>query len=67
MDYLWGKKSVALKDPSRLIDKLVSYILHARRFVTKYNYSPANTIATDETTVWLDMVSDTTVEFLENL
>jgi hypothetical protein len=55
------KTSVAQKDPSRLIDKLVSYILYTRRFAAKYNYSPSNIIAMDETPVWMDMVSDTTV------
>ena len=52
------KTSVAQKDPSRLIDKLVSYILHVRRFAAKYNYSPANIIAMNETPVWSDMVCD---------
>jgi len=56
------KTSVAQKDPSRLIDKLVSYILYARRFAAKYNYSQSNIIAMDETPVWMDMVSDTTVD-----
>ena len=52
------KTSVAEKDPSRLIDKLVSSILHVRRFATKYNYSPVNIIAMDDTLVWSDVVSD---------
>ena len=56
------KTSVAQKDPSRLIDKLVSYIFYARRFAAKYNYSQSNIIAMDETPVWMDMVSDTTVD-----
>ena len=55
------KTSVAQKDPSKLIDKLVSYILHARRYASKYNYLPSNIIAMDETPVWSDMISDTTV------
>ena len=55
------KTSVAQKDPSRLIDKLVSYTLSARRFAAKYNYSPADIVAMDETPVLSDMVSDTTV------
>ena len=54
---------VAQKHPcSRLIDKLVSYIFHVRRFATKHNYSPENIIAIDETPVWSDMISDTTVD-----
>ena len=56
------KTSVAQKDPSKLIDKLVAYIINARRFAAKHNYSPGNIIAMDETPVWADMVSDTTVD-----
>ena len=56
------KTSVAQKDRSKLINKLVSYIINARRFVVKYNYLPGNIIAIDETIVWADMVSDTTVD-----
>ena len=56
------KNSVAQKNTSRLIDKLVSYMLHVRRFTAKHNYSPANIIAMDEKPVWLDMVSNTTVD-----
>lgn len=55
------KTSVSQRDPSRLIDKLVLYILFTRRFAAKHNYSPSNIIAMDETPVWMDMVSDTTV------
>ena len=56
MDYPWYEKPlVAQKGPySRLIDKLVSYIFYVRRFAAKYNYSPANIIAMDETFVWSD-------------
>ena len=50
------KTSVAQKDPSRLIDKLVSYTLSARRFAAKYNYSPADIAVLDETPVLSDMV-----------
>ena len=56
------KTSVAQKNTSRLIYKLVSYMLHIRRFTAKHNYSPANIIAMDEKPVWLDMVSNTTVD-----
>ena len=56
------KTSAAQRDPSRLIDKSVSYILHVRRFAAKYNYSPINIIAMDDTPVLLDMISDTTVD-----
>ena len=53
------KTSVALKDPSMLIDKLVPYTLHVKPFVAKYNYSPANITTMDDMPVWLDMFSDT--------
>ena len=48
------KTSVAQKNTSRLIYKLVSYMLHIRRFTAKHNYSPANIIAMDEKPVgWI--------------
>ena len=48
------KASVALKDPSMLIDKLVPYTLHVEGFVAKYNYSPANIITVDDMPVgWI--------------
>ena len=56
------KTSVAQKDPDLLIAKIVSYILHVRRFRMKYSYQPADIIAFDETPIWADMVSDTTVD-----
>jgi len=45
------KTSVAQKDPSKLIDKLVSYILQTRRYFSKYDYSPSNIVAMDKTPV----------------
>ena len=45
------KTSVSQKDPSKLIDKLVSYIISAWRFAAKYNYSRGNIIAMDEKTM----------------
>ena len=55
------KTSVAQKDPERLASKLVSYVLQLRRLQKKNNYS-ANNIATDESPVWNDMVSETTID-----
>ena len=49
------KTSVAQKDPSKLIDKLVSYIISSRRFAAKYNYLHGNIIAMDETAAWADI------------
>ena len=56
------KTSVAQKDPDLLIAKIVSYILRVRRLRMKYSYQPADIIAFDETPIWADMVSDTTVD-----
>ena len=56
------KTSVAKKDPDRLVAKIISYVLHVRRLQSKNNYSPCNIIAMDETPVWSDMVSETTVD-----
>ena len=56
------KTTTAQQDPERLIDKLISYILHVRRLSIKFKYQPSNIIAMDETPVWNDMVSNTTVD-----
>ena len=56
------KTSVAQKDPDLLIAKIVSYILRVRRLRIKYSYQPSVIIAFDETPVWADMVSNTTVD-----
>ena len=56
------KTSVAQKDPNLLISKIVSYILRVRRLRMKYSYQKSDIIAFDETPVWTDMVSDTTVD-----
>ena len=36
--------------------------MHARRLQRQYNFAPHNTVAMDETAVWNDMVSETTVK-----
>ena len=56
------KTTTAQQDPERLIDKLISYILQARRLSIKFKYQPSNIIAMDETPVWNVMVSNTTVD-----
>ena len=58
------KTSVAQKDPDLLISKIVSYILPVRRLRMEYSYQPSDIIAFDETPVWADMVSDTTVHVI---
>ena len=56
------KTTTAQQDPERLIDKLILYILHARRLSTKYKYLPSSIIAMDETSVWNDKVSNTRID-----
>ena len=56
------KMSIALKDPDRLVSKVVSYVLQVRRMQAQNRYSPCNIIAMYETPVWSDMVSETTVD-----
>ena len=55
------KSSIAQKDPDRLVAKVVSYVLQVRRMQAQNGYSLCNIIAMDETPVWSDMVSETTV------
>ena len=45
-----------------LIDRLYAYILKIRRFHTRFNYDLRNIIAMDETAIWNDMISETTLE-----
>ena len=53
--------SLAQHDPGNLIDCVISFILNVRcKFHTK-QYAMANVIAMDETPIWLDMPSATTV------
>ena len=52
----------AQKSPDQLIDKLCAYILKIRRLRMKMNYKLKNIFAMDETAVWNDMISNTTVE-----
>ena len=52
----------AQKTPDQLIDKLSAYILKLRRLRKQMNYELKNIIAMDETAIWNDMISNTTVE-----
>ena len=52
----------AQKSPDQLTDKLCGYVLKVRRLRQKMNYYLKNIIAMNETTVWNDMISYTTVE-----
>ena len=50
------------KDTDRLIDKLIAYILQVRRQRNRHSNSHSDIIAIDETAVWRDMLSSTTVD-----
>ena len=54
--------TVAQKRPDQLIDKLCAYILKVRRLRRKMNYALEDILAMDETVVWNDMISNTTIE-----
>ena len=56
------KTTESQKDPEKLIDKLIAYVLQARRLHIKFSYSDSDIIAMDETAVWQDMLSNTTVD-----
>ena len=56
------KTTTAQLEPSRLIAKLIIYILYVRRLSRRFNYQPGSIIAMDETLLWDNMVSNTTVE-----
>ena len=43
--------SLHRKDPERLINNFILYILHAPRLSIKYKYPPASIIAVEETSV----------------
>ena len=53
---------MAQQDPERMVAKLVSYIIQVRRLQMKHNYAPRNIIAMDETPVWCNMISETTLD-----
>ena len=50
------------KDPDRLIDKLIAYILQVRGQRSRHSYSHSDIIAMGDTAVWQDMLSSTTVD-----
>ena len=59
---LWGAEPLNSKDPDRLIDKLIAYILQVRRQPTRHFYSHSDIITMEKTAVWQDMLSSTTVD-----
>ena len=45
-----------------MIDRTVAYVVHVRRLQKQFSFDDTDIIAMDETVVWNDMVSNTTVE-----
>ena len=56
------RTTTAQKDPTFLIVRLVSYIIHVRRLQRLHAFAESDIIAMDETPVWSDMISNTTIE-----
>ena len=55
------KTTTAQKDPSYMIDRIVFYVIHVRRIQKQFSFYDFDITAMDETAVWNDMVSNTTV------
>ena len=53
------KTTIAQKDPSLLVDRLVAFVVHVRRLQKVYSYAESPIVAMDETPVWSDMISNT--------
>ena len=45
-----------------MIDRIISYVVHALRIQKRFTFRNSDIIAMDETAFWKDMVSDITVE-----
>ena len=60
--FLRRKTTAVHKDPEHLIDKIVSYVIQVRGVSQKFLYQFFDTIAMNETAVWPDMVTETTIE-----
>ena len=56
------KTTVAQKLPAQLIPKLTAYILFVRKLRERHQYHLEDIAAMDETPLWCDMVSETTVD-----
>ena len=56
------KTTTAQKDPSYMIDRIVACVMHVRRLQKQFSFDDADITAMDQTAVWNDMVSNTTVE-----
>ena len=56
------RATVAQKNPSVMVDKLVTYVAQIRRLSRNFNYHPSSIIVTDETAIWSDMLAETNVD-----
>ena len=56
------RTTTAQKDPNTMVDKLVMYVFQNPRLQRKFSYQAGSIIAIDETTIWADMLSGTTVD-----
>ncbi|PFX15674.1 Pogo transposable element with KRAB domain [Stylophora pistillata] len=56
------KTYVPQEDPERMVAKLKSCVIQVRRLQEKHKYKPSDISAMDETPVWCDVLSETTVD-----
>ena len=56
------KTTTAQRDPSHMIDRIVAYVMNVCRIQNQFNFHDNDIIAMDGSSVWNDMVSNTTVE-----
>lgn len=55
------RTTVAQKEPDKMIEKMVSFVLFMERNRKRIKATPSDILAMDETAVWFDMVGETTV------
>ena len=56
------KTTTSQKNPSYMVDCIIAYVMHVCRIQKQFNFHDANIFAMDETPVWNNMVSNTSVE-----
>lgn len=56
------KTTVSQKLPAEYLRKMADFVLYIRQMRNRNNYSLKNIVNCDETAVWLDMPSNTTVD-----
>jgi hypothetical protein len=57
------RTAIAQRVPNDCIDKLVNFVIYLRKQMMSKYYSPSCVYAADETSVWFDNPSETTLEF----